>query len=526
MLGSMKYHVEKNHLFYLNSLRIIGFDANSIKRLLSHLIYKAVSIFSEYLEGVSKGINDENNFLFRSCQMTSGFCERDQLFVEESEDNSESEDDESYEDSENTDDEQETDKKIKIDSGFIEIIEKNKLKQYFDMEFFDEDTLEYSYYSLNSLENCLKKFKINLEVCYKIINAMVVLYQKGIEFSVFPSRRIMVSRQNSEISSFTFGLNVNDIVKLTKKYKKSQVADYKADMVEKFSKLLLNSLSENHFTKFNDEDVFKQNFFEEKVILKGELEIGKGGFGCIYKNKLNEFDVAIKVPKCSKEDLHNAKERIFREINTMKKVNHKYIIKVYGIINYENCSCLVLEYCPNESLKQLNKPHVEKLVIMKKVAMGLNLLHKKKITHYDLKPQNVLLTNDFCPKIIDFGLAMSTKARRKTGFTIGYADPQQFYYENPGSSADIWGFSITLYSVVVDSRPYAGVFNKETKKKEFFKMVYEEFLRPQFKIEFSKSYPYEEELIRSCWIKDTEKRPGVEYIIRKLDEIIKLRNNS
>lgn len=246
MLGSMKYHVEKNHLFYLNSLRIKGFDADSIKRLLSHLIYKAVSIFSEYLEGVSKGINDENNFLFRSCQMTCGFCERDQLFVEESEDNSESEDDESYEDSENTDDEQETDKKIKIDSGFIEIIEKNKLKQYFDMEFFDEDTLEYSYYSLNSLENCLKKFKINLEVCYKIINAMVVLYQKGIEFSVFPSRRIMVSRKNSEISSFTFGLNVNDIVKLTKKYKKSQEADYKADMVEKFSKLLLNSLNHNN----------------------------------------------------------------------------------------------------------------------------------------------------------------------------------------------------------------------------------------------------------------------------------------
>ncbi|EHA8591775.1 putative LEAF RUST 10 DISEASE-RESISTANCE LOCUS RECEPTOR-LIKE PROTEIN KINASE-like 2.3 [Cocos nucifera] len=174
------------------------------------------------------------------------------------------------------------------------------------------------------------------------------------------------------------------------------------------------------------------NHFNEKL--------GQGGFGSVFKGKLaGGHLVAVKMlgnSKCNGEEFIN-------EVSTIGRIHHVNIVKLVGFCSDGSKRALVYEYMPNGSLDKYifssngtsERPFTwDKLNdIALGVARGINYLHQgcdMQILHFDIKPHNILLDQNFTPKISDFGLAklypkdyslVSISAARGT---IGYIAPE------------------------------------------------------------------------------------------------------
>lgn len=111
------------------------------------------------------------------------------------------------------------------------------------------------------------------------------------------------------------------------------------------------------------------------------------------------------------------KEISMQEINSYLKINNPVFLKFYGYdISKPNTNALLLEYMPNGSLESVlqkctnkkpppNFPLSKKYVILKGIAYGMNYLHSQSIVHRDLKTGNILLDENFYPRICDFGIS-------------------------------------------------------------------------------------------------------------------------
>ncbi|XP_043817387.1 putative proline-rich receptor-like protein kinase PERK6 [Manihot esculenta] len=149
--------------------------------------------------------------------------------------------------------------------------------------------------------------------------------------------------------------------------------------------------------------------------------LGEGAFGQVFKANLDGKEVAIKKLKMvlmdtevdhSDEQPKNL-EKLLEELDVLRIVNHPNVVKMVGYCNEQKNKLLVLEYVANKSLRfHLNgkKPLVwsNRMKIAIGSAKGLQYLHKEcdiRIIHRDIKADNILLTNDFEPKVADFSLA-------------------------------------------------------------------------------------------------------------------------
>ncbi|KAH7659327.1 Glycerophosphodiester phosphodiesterase protein [Dioscorea alata] len=187
-------------------------------------------------------------------------------------------------------------------------------------------------------------------------------------------------------------------------------------------------------TRYSYTDIITMtNNFKEKL--------GQGGFGSVYKGRL-PWDrlVAIKMLTNSK---YNAGEDFINEVSTIGRIHHINVVKLIGFCSDGSQRALVYEYMPNGSLDKFifsssNGPNhkfsLDKLIdIALGVARGLDYLHKgcyMQILHFDIKPHNILLDDNFNPKVSDFGLAKlypknnSLVSLSVARGTIGYIAPE------------------------------------------------------------------------------------------------------
>ncbi|KAL7000649.1 hypothetical protein U1Q18_001802 [Sarracenia purpurea var. burkii] len=171
-------------------------------------------------------------------------------------------------------------------------------------------------------------------------------------------------------------------------------------------------------------------------------KLGEGGYGCVYKGKLRSgSDVAIKILGKSKA---NGQEFI-NEVATIGRIHHVNVVQLIGLCATGSKRALVYEFMPNGSLeKYLFSSQEGKFSLSCKqmydisvgVARGIKYLHRgcdMQILHFDIKPHNILLNENFTPKVSDFGLAklyptnnsiISLTAARGT---MGYMAPELFY---------------------------------------------------------------------------------------------------
>jgi len=189
-------------------------------------------------------------------------------------------------------------------------------------------------------------------------------------------------------------------------------------------------------------------------------ELGKGGFGIVFKGNLRSGPcVAIKMLGKAKSNGQD----FFNEVTTIGRIHHLNVVQLLGFCIEGSKRALVYEFMPNGSLDKfifskegsINLSYNKIYDIAVGVARGIAYLHhgcEMKILHFDIKPHNILLDDNFIPKISDFGLAKlhpidnSIVTMTAARGTIGYMAPELFYKNIGGVSykADVYSFGMLL----------------------------------------------------------------------------------
>ncbi|EOA23165.1 hypothetical protein CARUB_v10016809mg [Capsella rubella] len=203
----------------------------------------------------------------------------------------------------------------------------------------------------------------------------------------------------------------------------------------------------------------RYSYKEIKKITKSFTEVvGRGGFGTVYKGSLrNGRKVAVKILKDSKG---NCKEFI-NEVASMSQTSHVNIVSLLGFCYDEGSKrAIVYEFLENGSLDNSLGLGVSTLYeIALGVARGLEYLHygcKKRIVHFDIKPQNVLLDENLRPKVADFGLAKLWEKQESilslldTRGTMGYIAPELFsrMYGNVSHKSDVYSYGMLVLEMI------------------------------------------------------------------------------
>ncbi|KAK3403990.1 hypothetical protein EUGRSUZ_K00351 [Eucalyptus grandis] len=198
----------------------------------------------------------------------------------------------------------------------------------------------------------------------------------------------------------------------------------------------------------------------KKITRNFKHKLGEGGYGSVYKGILKSGnEVAIKILKQSKADGQD----FISEVATIGRIHHVNIVQLIGFCFEGSKQALVYDLMSNGSLdKHIFTNECDKFLDCKKiyeialgVARGIEYLHRGcdvQILHFDIKPHNILLNQNFTPKISDFGLAKlyptnhSTVSLTAARGTLGYMAPELFYKNIGGVSykADVYSFGMLL----------------------------------------------------------------------------------
>ncbi|XP_048546846.1 G-type lectin S-receptor-like serine/threonine-protein kinase At2g19130 [Triticum urartu] len=193
-------------------------------------------------------------------------------------------------------------------------------------------------------------------------------------------------------------------------------------------------------------------------------KLGEGGFGCVYKGTLVGFSlVALKRLKC----IGHGEKQFRAEVQTIGIIRHINLVRLFGFCAEGQKRLLVYEYMENGSLSShLFSKCLAILTwdlryrIALGTARGLAYLHeecKECIIHCDMKPDNVLLDAEFCPKIADFGMAKLLGqdfcgALTTMQGTIGYLAPEWISGLPITHKTDVYSYGMMLLEIISGRR--------------------------------------------------------------------------
>ncbi|KAI3811986.1 hypothetical protein L1987_16686 [Smallanthus sonchifolius] len=196
-------------------------------------------------------------------------------------------------------------------------------------------------------------------------------------------------------------------------------------------------------------------------------KLGQGGFGPVFKGKLDSGE-EIAVKKLAQTS-HQGKREFVNEAKLLARVQHRNVVSLLGYcVSPEKL--LVYEYVPNESLdKLLFKSRTRDTLDWKRrydiisgVAKGLLYLHEDAhdcIIHRDIKASNILLDENWVPKIADFGMAKlypedQTHVNTRIAGTNGYMAPEYVMHGNLSIKADVYSFGVVVLELISGQKNY------------------------------------------------------------------------
>jgi serine/threonine protein kinase/ATP-dependent 26S proteasome regulatory subunit len=197
-----------------------------------------------------------------------------------------------------------------------------------------------------------------------------------------------------------------------------------------------------------------------------EAYLGSGAFKSVYKAR-NEGDVAPEPVVALGFPHHQDKESIAgvaKEFAVVSRLVHPNILRVYSLERESDVSFLVMEHIDGGDLRGRLRdggclPQDEALRYVGLVCEALAYAHAAHVLHRDVKPDNVLLTSDNAPKLVNFGVArLLARTSQKASTNIGTAEymaPEQMQGA-AGTNADLWALGITFYELLTGERPFRG----------------------------------------------------------------------
>jgi eukaryotic-like serine/threonine-protein kinase len=212
-----------------------------------------------------------------------------------------------------------------------------------------------------------------------------------------------------------------------------------------------------------------------------DARIGRGGMSTVYKafDTVLERQVAIKLMHHEIASDSDQLERFRREARAVAQLNHPHIVTVIDAGEWDahdspdgleptaaGTPYMVLEYVDGDTLKELIR-HDAPLHVPTALAYGIEIAralgaaHAQEIVHRDVKPQNVLLSNESGAKITDFGIArtLSETGLTMDGRVLGttdYVSPEQALGQSVTGQSDVYSLGVVLYEMLTGAVPFKG----------------------------------------------------------------------
>ncbi|KAG7582577.1 Protein kinase domain [Arabidopsis suecica] len=306
------------------------------------------------------------------------------------------------------------------------------------------------------------------------------------------------------------------------------------------------------------------NFNEMEIIdeIKSENLIGRGGQGNVYKVTLRSGEtLAVKHIWCqdsSRESFRsstamlsdsnnkNNNREFEAEVATLSNIKHINVVKLFCSITCEDSKLLVYEYMPNGSLwEQLHERRGEQEIgwrvrqaLALGAAKGLEYLHHgldRPVIHRDVKSSNILLDEEWRPRIADFGLAkiiQPDSAQRELSAplvegTLGYIAPEYAFTTKVNEKSDVYSFGVVLMELVTRKKPVDTEFGENSDivmwvwsiSKEMNREMMMELVDPSIEDEYKEDALKVLTIALLCTDKSPQARPFMKSVVSMLEKI-------
>ena len=206
--------------------------------------------------------------------------------------------------------------------------------------------------------------------------------------------------------------------------------------------------------------------------------IGKGSFSKVYIG-IDKDNNKYAIKKIYKKNDIKYINLVEREIEIMRRLNHKNIVKLYDKIYTEKHIFLIMELCDGDLNNYIKKNKLSEnniKEIMKQLIEVLKFVMDNNIVHRDLKPHNILINEDGTLKLADFGFAKEFKETLLTDTVCGsplYMAPEILNHNKYNIKSDLWSVGVILYEMVMREHPFKALnitelTNIVNKKKPIF----------------------------------------------------------
>ena len=216
-------------------------------------------------------------------------------------------------------------------------------------------------------------------------------------------------------------------------------------------------------------------------------KIGSGGMATVYKAKchvLNRF-VAVKILRDEFTTDEEFIKRFEIEAQSAASITHPNIVSVYDVGNEGNLYYIVMELIQGKTLKEIiveekgALPWKWSIDIATQIASALEIAHKNNIVHRDIKPHNIIITEEGIAKVTDFGIAKAVSNSTITAFgtaigSVHYFSPEHARGGFTDSKSDLYSLGVVMYEMLTGKVP----FDADTPVSVALKHIQEEPIEP------------------------------------------------